>query len=106
MGRATASGWRYGIGRYRGDQLAWYPLLGLRLGPSVVVDRIDLRIVDRRAPSPAEEPVMPPQAAVLRTRLGDEDLELAMSAEVLTGFLAWLEAIPPGRAGHLRVSET
>lgn len=104
LGRATASGWRYGIARYRGDQLAWFPLLSLRFGPSVVVDRTDLEIVERRAPSAAEAPVMPPEAAVLRTRARGEQLELAMSNEVLMGFLAWLEAIPPGRTGNLRVS--
>jgi hypothetical protein len=33
--------------------------------------------------------------AVCHTSSGD--LEVAMSPEALTGFLAWLEAAPPGR---------
>jgi hypothetical protein len=39
---------------------------------------------------------------VLRCRIGGENLELAMSPGVLTGFLAWLEATPPGRSTGYR----
>ena len=31
------SGWHFGVGRYRGDELAWYRLTSLRPGPTVVV---------------------------------------------------------------------
>jgi len=31
-------------------------------------------------------------------------VELAMAPGVLTGFLAWLEATPPGRTGYRQAS--
>jgi hypothetical protein len=34
----------------------------------------------------------------------DADLEIAMAPGVLTGFLSWLEAAPPGRTGYRQVS--
>jgi hypothetical protein len=40
---------------------------------------------------------MPAAAAVLRCRSRGADVELAMTPGVLTGFLAWLEASPPGQ---------
>jgi hypothetical protein len=39
---------------------------------------------------------------VLRCRDGQRTVELAMTPGVLTGFLSWLEAAPPGRFGGYR----
>lgn len=93
-----AAGWHFGVGRYRGDELAWYRLTSFRPGATVVIDRTALEIVDRRPPNGAETYVMPQARTVLRCRIDGEDLELGMSPGVLTGFLAWLEATPPGRS--------
>jgi hypothetical protein len=41
---------------------------------------------------------------VLRCRTPAGALELAMAPGVLTGFLAWLEATPPGRTGYRQAS--
>lgn len=90
-------GWHFGVGRYRGDVLAWRRLTSFRPGPGVVIDRTRLEILDRRDPSVAESYVIPAARVVLRCRSAGEELELAMSPGVLTGFLAWLEATPPGR---------
>jgi hypothetical protein len=98
------SGWRAGVGRYRGDELAWYRLVGLRPGPTVVIDRTELEIVDRRQPTLPETDALPQAASVLRTRCRGADVELAMAPGVLTGFLAWLEATPPGRTGYRQAS--
>lgn len=95
--RDGSAGWHFGVGRYRGDQLAWHRLTSFRLGPSVLVDRSDLEILQRRAPEGAEAYALPPGAAVLRCRAGAVELEVAMVPGVLTGFLAWLESAPPGR---------
>jgi hypothetical protein len=89
-------GWHFGVGRYCGDALAWRRLTSFRPGPGVVIDRTELEILDRRAPSAAESDVMPQALLILRCRGAGEELELAMSPDVLTGFLAWLEASPPG----------
>ena len=42
--------------------------------------------------------------AVAGHRAGCELVELAMAPGVLTGFLAWLEATPPGRTGYRQAS--
>lgn len=102
-GRGRA-GWHVGVGRYRGDELAWFRLASLWPGPTVVVDRTVLEIVDRRAPTPAEVETLPPAGVVLRCRTPARTLELAMGPGVLTGFLAWLEATPPGRTGYRQAS--
>lgn len=93
-------GWHSGIARYRGDQFRWYRVSGLRSGPNVVLDRFDLEIVDRRAPRPTE--LHAPGATVLRCRTSTTTYELAMGADVLTGFSSWLESTPPGRSTGYR----
>jgi hypothetical protein len=93
-------GWHSGIARYRGDQFRWYRVSGLRSGPNVVLDRSDVEIVDRRPPRPTELHV--PGATVLRCRTSGGTYELAMGADVLTGFSSWLESIPPGRSTGYR----
>lgn len=96
--RFAVTDWHFGVGRYQGDRFAWYRLTSLRLGPTVAVDRSELEIVERRAPLPSESFAIPTASAVLRCRENGQDIELAMSSDVLTGFLAWLEAAPPGRS--------
>lgn len=91
------AGWHFGVGRYHGDEFAWHRLTSVRLGPTLRMDRADLQIVDRRAPGAVETYAIPQASSVLRLRTHGEDLELAMSSGVLTGFLSWLEAAPPGR---------
>ncbi|WP_219416157.1 DUF2550 domain-containing protein [Pseudonocardia nigra] len=102
--RDAAAGWHFGVARYRGNELAWFRLTSLRPGPSVVVDRMDLEIVDRRTPDGAEAYVIPPAASVLRCRVQGVELELAMGPGVLTGFQSWLESAPPGRTGYRQAS--
>lgn len=101
---ADGSGWHVGVGRYRGDELAWFRLTSLWPGPTLVVDRTLLEIVDRRAPTEAEVESIPAAGVVLRCRTPARMLELAMGPGVLTGFLAWLEATPPGRTGYRQAS--
>ncbi len=102
---ATARGWQLGVGRYVGDHFAWYRLASVRPGPDVLLERSELDITDRRAPSGAEGPGMPSSSTVLSCRGADGPLELAMPTDVLTGFLSWLEASPPGRiTGHRQAS--
>ena len=54
----------------------------------------------RRPLAAGEAYVLPHTASVLRCRLGDREIELAMTPGVLTGFLAWLESAPPGPTGY------
>ncbi len=100
--RDVTAGWHFGVGRYRGNQLAWYRLTSLRPRPTVLLDRTELEILDRRIPLAAEAYAIPQAASVLRCRARGSDLELAMAPGVLTGFLSWLEATPPGRSTGYR----
>jgi Protein of unknown function (DUF2550) len=103
-GGDDGSGWRAGVGRYQGDELAWYRLTAFRPGPTMTIDRTELEIVDRRQPSLPESYALPQAASVLRARCRGTEVELAMAPGVLTGFLAWLEAGPPGRTGYRQAS--
>jgi hypothetical protein len=104
-GTDVSAGWHFGVGRYRGNELAWYRLTSLRPGPSTVLDRLELEIVGRRTPAEAEVYAIPQADSVLSCRSRGADLEIAMAPGVLTGFLSWLESAPPGRTtGYRQVS--
>lgn len=96
----VAAGWHFGVGRYQGNEFAWYRLTSLRPGASAVLDRMGLQILERRHLAAGEAAVLPNAASVLRCRLGEREIELAMTPGVLTGFLAWLESAPPGPSGY------
>lgn len=88
--------WRLGIGRYKGDVLHWHRVFGFRRRPRQVIHRRGLVVSNRRTPDPGEAEGLLPGVGVIEVRDGDRTLELAMGASALTGFLAWLEAAPPG----------
>jgi hypothetical protein len=88
--------WRLGIGRYKGDELHWHRVFGFRSRPRQVIHRRGLVISHRRLPEDTEAPALVPDAGIIEVHDGDLTVELAMGAAALTGFLAWLEAAPPG----------
>lgn len=88
--------WRLGIGRYSGDELLWFAIFGLRFRPRRVVHRRGLVVSGRRKPEADEEAALHPDAGIVELRDDTGTVELAMSGAALTGFLAWLEAAPPG----------
>lgn len=88
--------WRLGIGRYNGDELHWFAIFGLRMTPRLVIHRRGFIIAGRRSPVGEEAAALPADATILEVRDQDRPVELAMSAPALTGFVAWLEAAPPG----------
>lgn len=96
--------WRLGIGRYKGDELHWHRIFGLRTRPRQVIHRRGLIVAGRRVPEGDEANALTPAAFVIELRDGDLTVELAMSAAALTGFLAWIEAAPPGFPIDLPVS--
>ena len=91
----SGKGWHLGVGRYRGDDFAWFRVLSLRTGPDRVIRRPGLEIEDRRDPEGPESYTLPAGSRVLRFR--GSELEIAMGPDALTGFLSWLESAPPGR---------
>jgi len=90
--------WRLGVASYQPDELYWYGALGVLLRPEEVFSRRTLAVVSRRPSGPAEAATLGPDRIVIEARVGEsgERVELAMAEQALTGFLAWLEAAPPG----------
>ena len=90
--------WRLGVARYQRDELRWHLVFGVLLRPDVVLARRGLVIVTRRHPDAAEAVSLGGEAVIIECREGPQaqPVELAMSEDALTGFLAWLEAAPPG----------
>ena len=92
---AAGRGWHQEVGRYRGDDFAWFRVTSLRSGPDHVLGREELVIVERRRLTAPESYAMPGGSVVVRCRTGVDELELAMRQDTLTGFLSWLESAPP-----------
>jgi hypothetical protein len=89
-------GWVNGVGRFAGDDLLWYRVFSLSPRPRRRYSRRSLEIVRRREPSGGEHRALQSDATVLECRAGGQPVELAMAGGAVTGFLAWLEARPPG----------
>jgi len=89
-------GWILGIGRYTGDDLQWFRIFSLATRPRQVWSRSTLGYDGRRDTIGGESMSLFADHVVARCRTPAGPVELAMSLEALTGFLAWLEAAPPG----------
>jgi hypothetical protein len=94
---AERGAWRLGVASYESDELCWYGALDVRFRPEQVLHRRSLTVKSRRPSLAAEASVLGADRIVVELSTGDSDnVELAMTEEALTGFLAWLEASPPG----------
>ena len=105
--------WRLGLAAYQPDELRWFSAFGIWLRPAAVFTRSTLSVVSRRPATAAEAASLGTGVVVLECRTGAEAsangqpgicagvIELAMSEAALTGFLAWLEAAPPGKVAGL-----
>ena len=93
---ASARGWSLGLGRYTGDQLEWFRIFSFSTRPKYTFDR-PMTVAERRVPHGAEAFSLYAGHVVVKVRLENgRSVELAMSQNALTGFLAWTEAAPPG----------
>ncbi len=95
-GRA-GRGWILGVGRYSGDVLEWFRIFSLAVRPKRRFRRSELEYVGRRDAGGVEAYSLYSGHIVVSCRTPGGDLEVAMSPDALTGFLAWLEAAPPGQ---------
>ncbi|MFB0618214.1 DUF2550 domain-containing protein [Streptomyces sp. AGS-58] len=93
----AGKGWSYGVARYNGDRIEWYRVFSYAVRPRRVLERAQIEVAGRRLPEGEEELALLSDAVVLACAHRDAHLELAMSEDALTGFLAWLEAAPPGQ---------
>jgi len=99
--RVPGGSWRLGVAAYQPDELRWYQIFGFLLRPSLAFSRRTLTVLTRRPPTPDEAASLGEGAVIVQCRVaeGVRTVELAMSDGALTGFLAWLEAAPPGSPG-------
>ncbi|MEV6653021.1 DUF2550 domain-containing protein [Streptomyces sp. NPDC051219] len=96
-GDPSGKGWVYGVARYSGDRIEWFRVFSYAPRPRRVLERSAIEVLARRAPEGEEELALLSDAIVLGCLHRGVRLELAMSEDALTGFLAWLEAAPPGQ---------
>ena len=90
-------GWVFGIGRYEGDKIAWFKTFGLSLRARRCLPRRSLEVLGRHRPDTEDQRLVPPGHVVLACRVGGRTLDMSMEEQAVTGFLAWLEAAPPGQ---------
>ncbi|OIJ99755.1 DUF2550 domain-containing protein [Streptomyces colonosanans] len=93
----SGKGWSYGVARYNGDRVEWFRVFSYALRPRRVLERSAIEVAGRRDPEGEEELALLSDAVILACHHRGTRLELAMSEDALTGFLAWLEAAPPGQ---------
>jgi hypothetical protein len=103
---AGSGAWRLGVLSYQHDSLRWHGALGVLLRPERVFHRRAISVVSRRPADPTETVTLGIDRIVVEVSLkpsadssgspSGENVELAMTDQALTGFLAWLEASPPG----------
>ncbi|MFC8273083.1 DUF2550 domain-containing protein [Streptomyces sp. NPDC057271] len=96
-GTPTGKGWVYGVARYSGDEIAWFRVFSYAPRPRRVLERSAIEVLERRMPEGEEELALLSDAVIQGCMHRGTRLELAMSEDALTGFLAWLEAAPPGQ---------
>jgi hypothetical protein len=93
----SGKGWIYGVARYSGDRVEWFRVFSYAPRPRRVLERSAIEVLHRREPQGQEELALLSDSVVLVCEHKGLRLELAMSDDALTGFLAWLEAAPPGQ---------
>ncbi|MFF8098235.1 DUF2550 domain-containing protein [Streptomyces sp. NPDC016640] len=96
-GDSQGKGWAYGVARYNGDRVEWFRVFSYAPRPRRALERSAIEVAGRRLPEGEEELALLTDYVVLACRHRGTRLELAMSEDALTGFLAWLEAAPPGQ---------
>ncbi len=94
--KGNGRGWVLGVGRFDGDDLQWYRVFSLAPRPRRTLSRRSLEVRGRREPRGPETLALLAGAVVMECRDPAGTVELAMDAAAVTGFLAWLEARPPG----------
>jgi len=91
---------------YAHDSLRWHGALGVLLRPEYTFHQRSLSVISRRPAEPSEAVTLGTERIVAEVSvkptvdssgsLAGSTVELAMTEQALTGFLAWLEASPPG----------
>jgi hypothetical protein len=94
--RRHGGGWVLGVGRYAGDDLQWFRVFSLSPRPRRTLSRRDLQVRTRRQPKGPEALALLKGVEVIELVSSAGPVDIALDSSALTGFLAWLEARPPG----------
>ena len=94
--KSQGRGWVLGVGRFVGDDLQWFRVFSLSGRPRRTLCRRDLQVRTRRVPKGPEALSLLKGAEVVELHASTGRIEIALDPSALTGFLAWLEARPPG----------
>jgi hypothetical protein len=94
--KSQGRGWVLGIGRFVGDDLQWFRVFSMSTRPRRTLSRRDVQVLRRRPPKGPEVYALLKGAEVVELTSAAGPVEIALDASALTGFLAWLEAQPPG----------
>ena len=94
--RRMGRGWAPGIGRYGGDRLEWFRVFSVLPRPTRILPRAELEVSGQRPPEGPESLLVQAGAVIITCRFQDDEVQLAMNSEAVTGFMSWLESSPPG----------
>ncbi len=94
--KTQGRGWVLGVGRFVGDELQWFRVFSLSSRPRRTLSRKDLLVRTRRVPKGPESLSLLKGVDILELTSAGGPVEIALEASAMTGFLAWLEARPPG----------
>ena len=97
MARSSSASASGPVGRYSGGLLEWFRIFSLAPRPRYAYQRAELEYVGRRDPVGVESYSLYSGHIIVTCKTPSGPLEVAMSPDALTGFLAWLEAAPPGQ---------
>lgn len=88
--------WVLGVGRYSGESFEWFRFFSYAWSPRLSWERPEITVVHTREPDAVEAISLYATHRVVRFAVAEGLYDVAMDAGSVTGFLAWLEAAPPG----------
>ena len=93
--RGRGTRWRYGIGRYAGEELQWFRAMGLGTRPSRSLQRTEVEVIARHEVSADDRAALPAGAVIIELRDSGGTITLGLGGGAYTGFVSWLEASAP-----------
>jgi hypothetical protein len=93
--RGRGTRWHYGVGRYAGEELHWFGVLGLGTRPSRSLQRKELEVIGRHQVSADDRAALPAGAVIIELRDSGGPITLGLGEGAYTGFVSWLEASSP-----------
>lgn len=104
MGGPTPGSWMLGMARYVKGRFEWYRFLDPRFTPTIVLERGPLHLVEHHVGAPEDRLPFLVDDEVVTVETGRRrrasTVQLVVEPVVVTGFMSWLEATPPGGVGY------